>query len=37
MTPKLTPFTKDEILAMAKEHPTPFYVYDEAGFQTLKF
>src|SRR3989338_9116269 len=28
---KILPFTKDRIEALARQHPTPFYIYDEAG------
>lgn len=30
---KTVPFTKEQILALKGSHPTPFYVYDEAGIR----
>ena len=30
---KTLPFTKEQIETLAREHPTPFYVYDEAGIR----
>lgn len=30
---KNVPFTKDHILSLAGKHPTPFYIYDEAGIR----
>ena len=32
MTKKL-PFTKEQIQELSKKHPTPFYIYDEAGIR----
>jgi len=29
--PKVVPFTKQQIAALATKHPTPFYIYDEVG------
>src|SRR3990167_2576663 len=33
MTEKKLPFTKEKILEIMKEHPTPFHIYDEAGIR----
>lgn len=30
---KTVPFTKEQIVALKGSHPTPFYVYDEAGIR----
>lgn len=30
---KKLPFTKDQILQLSSQHPTPFYIYDETGIR----
>lgn len=33
MVNKKLPFTKEQVLEIMKGHPTPFYIYDEAGIR----
>jgi diaminopimelate decarboxylase len=33
MVNKKLPFTKEQILEIMKDHPTPFHIYDEAGIR----
>jgi len=33
MTEKTLPFTKEQIEELAREYPTPFYIYDEIGIR----
>src|SRR5690349_5416804 len=33
MTSKPLPFTRDQIAALAADHPTPIYIYDERGLR----
>ena len=30
---KTVPFTKEQVETLAREHPTPFYIYDETGMR----